>query len=121
HGRWQPGRQGLRGCLRPPDRGAGGQRQRRHLQPTGQGAEMELNRPRPVRRLDRDPVRLPDPGTGVAPAPAPPPTPQEINGNGHHASSFVSAPRKVKPSAFAFDRMQIEDLSVFYGAKEAVK
>jgi phosphate transport system ATP-binding protein len=80
---------------------------------------MELSRPRPVRRLDRDPVGVPASGAPAPAAPAPPP--QQVNGNGHHASTFVSAPRKVERSAFAFDRMHIEDLSVFYDTKEAVK
>ncbi|HWK18541.1 MAG TPA: phosphate ABC transporter ATP-binding protein [Solirubrobacteraceae bacterium] len=44
------------------------------------------------------------------------------NGNGHHASpGFVTARRRVAPASLAIDRMQVEGLSVAYGAKPAVK
>ncbi|HKR99957.1 MAG TPA: phosphate ABC transporter ATP-binding protein [Candidatus Dormibacteraeota bacterium] len=43
------------------------------------------------------------------------------NGNGA-APAFVSAPRRrVKPSQFAIDRMQVENVSISYGDKPAVK
>jgi phosphate transport system ATP-binding protein len=66
---------------------------------------MELRKPPPVRRL------------------TPPFTPSaQTNGNGHHReSSFVAAPRRVVPAPFAIDRMQIEEVSIAYGAKPAVK
>jgi phosphate transport system ATP-binding protein len=45
------------------------------------------------------------------------------NGNGNgHGPNFVSAPRRrVKPSQFAIDRMQAENVSISYGQKEAVR
>ena len=82
---------------------------------------MGLNTPPPVRRLTGREQLVP---TGAAEAP---PTPPATNGNGHHpdaqgppGSSFVAAPRRVEPSPFAIDRMQIEDVSVSYGSKVAV-
>jgi phosphate transport system ATP-binding protein len=76
---------------------------------------MELNRPRPVRRLTGASEAT------IAPAmPAPPVAPTRST-NGHHASAFVSAPRKAQRSAFALDRMQVDELSVAYGTKPAVK
>ncbi len=82
---------------------------------------MGLNTPPPVRRLTGREQLVP---TEAAEAP---PTPPATNGNGHHpdaqgppGSSFVAAPRRVEPSPFAIDRMQIEDVSVSYGSKVAV-
>ena len=70
---------------------------------------MELRQPRPVRRLSG-----PEGVTQQLPQPA-------TNGNGHHpAPGFVSAPRRVAPSSFAVDRMQVDELSVSYGQKVAV-
>jgi phosphate transport system ATP-binding protein len=70
---------------------------------------MELRKPPPVRRLT---------GVWTPPTPAPPTT----NGNGHHpARSFVGAPQRPAPSSIAIDRMQVENLSVSYGEKPAVK
>jgi len=64
---------------------------------------VELRRPPPVRRLT---------GTDIPAS----------NGNGHHASpGFVTARRRVAPASLAIDRMQVEGLSVAYGAKPAVK
>jgi phosphate transport system ATP-binding protein len=71
---------------------------------------MELNRPLPVRRLTGN-----EGVTESLPVAAP-------GGNGHGPSpGFVTAPRKVAPASYAIDRMQVEELSVAYGAKEAVK
>ena len=45
----------------------------------------------------------------------------ESSSNGH-GPRFVSAPRRrVKPSQFAIDRMQAENVSISYGQKEAVR
>jgi phosphate transport system ATP-binding protein len=64
---------------------------------------VELRKPPPVRRLT---------GTEIPAS----------NGNGHHASpGFVTARRRVAPASLAIDRMQVEGLSVAYGAKPAVK
>jgi len=86
---------------------------------------MELRKPPPVRRLSE--------GTSVTPRPpvAPPPAlgPESaaangsVNGagNGHQAaSSFVTARRGGRAAAATIDRMQVEELSIAYGAKLAV-
>jgi phosphate transport system ATP-binding protein len=69
---------------------------------------MELRKPPPVRRLTGNEI------------PAPPPT---TNGNGHHANATFAPParRAVRDSAIAIDRMHVDELSVSYGAKPAVK
>jgi phosphate transport system ATP-binding protein len=82
---------------------------------------MELRKPPPVRRLTgREHTVTPQPW----PAQAPPST----NGNGHRPAApasvvpnFVSARRKHAPSTVAIDRMAVEQLSVSYGSKPAVK
>lgn len=64
---------------------------------------MEFVSPPPVRRLDPD---------GPAPLVIP---------NGH-GPTFAPAPRRGhRTPAVAIDRMEVEDLSVFYGEKQAVK
>jgi phosphate transport system ATP-binding protein len=88
---------------------------------------MGMSGPPPVRRLSgREqlvPTGAPLPPTGEPPTGEPPAT----NGNGHHpsgsaraGSGFVAAPRRVEPSPFAIDRMQLQDVSVSYGPKVAV-
>jgi phosphate transport system ATP-binding protein len=96
---------------------------------------MELRKPPPVRRLTGSEGAAYAPPS-PAPANPPPPSPgspstaagieslqaPSTNGNGHHAvSSFVTAPRKAAPSRFAIDRMQLQQVSVAYGGKAAVK
>jgi phosphate transport system ATP-binding protein len=76
---------------------------------------MDLNRPRPVRRLTQDSEAT------IAPTMPTEPVLPTRSTNGHHASAFVSAPRKAQPSTFALDRMQVDELSVAYGTKPAVK
>jgi phosphate transport system ATP-binding protein len=67
---------------------------------------MELRKPPPVRRL-----------TGHEWTETP-----SSNGNGHVATSaFVAPPPRLAPAGVAIDRMQVEELSVSYGAKPAVK
>jgi phosphate transport system ATP-binding protein len=47
---------------------------------------------------------------------------EEPSSNGDGPPMFVGAARRrVKPSQFAIDRMQVENVSISYGAKEAVK
>ena len=77
---------------------------------------MELRKPPPVRRLTGH-EGLSEPAVLV-----PEIRPRgSTNGNGHHPSGgFVVAPRRVAASAFSIDRMQVEDVSVSYGAKLAV-
>ncbi|MFL5846150.1 MAG: phosphate ABC transporter ATP-binding protein [Solirubrobacteraceae bacterium] len=65
---------------------------------------MEHLKPRPVRRLALEPAVLP----AAAPASAPP-------------SAFVSAHRKVNAPSLVVDRMAIDDVSIAYGEKLAVK
>ena len=74
---------------------------------------MELRKPPPVRRLTGQEARWTYPAGG----------PQtQSNGNGHHPDGrFVAAPRRVAPALFSIDRMQIEGVSISYGAKPAVK
>ncbi|HTU86987.1 MAG TPA: phosphate ABC transporter ATP-binding protein [Solirubrobacteraceae bacterium] len=81
---------------------------------------MELRKPPPVRRLTGNEWAAP----GAAPRPAPPPAPAPVtsNGNGHHpATSFVGPARAPAHTSIAIDRMQVENLSVSYGDKPAVK
>jgi phosphate transport system ATP-binding protein len=75
---------------------------------------MELRKPPPVRRLTEggSPPNVVKPN-GAAPMPAPP---AATNG---HAPRFAAA-RRVTTSTVAVDRMQVERLSVDYGAKRAV-
>jgi phosphate transport system ATP-binding protein len=70
-----------------------------------------------VRFVDPPPVRqLPLTGEDAAAAPR-----AEYGGPSPAAPSFVSAPRRrVAASPIAIDRMQVEELSVAYGAKLAV-
>jgi phosphate transport system ATP-binding protein len=92
---------------------------------------MELRKPPPVRRLDAQSKLTVAPRAGVAPARAgvvPPPNmlngeaARNGNDNGHQAaSSFVSAGRERRVEVPTIDRMQVEDVTISYGAKEAVK
>ena len=81
-----------------------------------------MKKPPPVRRLTGN--------EGYAPrafvAPAPPPRAlgaADANGNGHRPSPAFAAPssRAARAAAMAIDRMQVEELSVTYGSKPAVK
>ncbi|MBV8431813.1 MAG: phosphate ABC transporter ATP-binding protein [Solirubrobacterales bacterium] len=75
---------------------------------------MELKRPPQVRRLSPD-------GTAATPT-----EPRHGNGNGngngqHSTHRFTGAGRQIAPASVSIDRMQVEDLSVSYGPKDAVK
>jgi phosphate transport system ATP-binding protein len=85
---------------------------------------MELRKPPPVRRLG--PGSTITPRDGQAPVPGPP-----ANGNGHQngsspaaepgGASFVathSTPREISPT---IDRMHVEEVSISYGQRQAVK
>jgi phosphate transport system ATP-binding protein len=75
---------------------------------------VELKKPPPVRQLGLEP-------TAKVLTPVTPPAPATTNGNGHRPDSgFVAAPRHVSRASYALDRMQIDQLTVSYGAKEAV-
>ncbi|HEY1591590.1 MAG TPA: phosphate ABC transporter ATP-binding protein [Solirubrobacteraceae bacterium] len=75
---------------------------------------MELKKPPPVRQLGLEP-------TAEVHTPLAPPAPATTNGNGHRPDpGFVAAPRHVTRASYALDRMQIDEVSVSYGAKEAV-
>jgi len=81
---------------------------------------MEFLTPPPVRWLDAGHAPAPEagPATGEEQRREPATSP---NGNGHLAS-FVSAPRRRAPaSQFAIDRMELEDVSIAYAQKPAVK
>jgi phosphate transport system ATP-binding protein len=84
---------------------------------------MELRKPPPVRRLDaatRLEARSPQP-------PAPVGAPADGAGtNGHvngqrAASSFVAAGRERRPAMPTIDRMAVEDVSIAYASRPAVK
>ena len=68
---------------------------------------MELRKPPPVRRLTGNEI----------------PAPPLRNGNGRHASTTFALPsrRAARDAAIVVDRMQVEQLSVSYGSKPAVK
>ncbi len=75
-----------------------------------------LNNPPPIRRLNPQ-----DPGTAReagSPAPGAP-----VNGNGaaSQGGGFTAARRKVAAPAFSIRRMEVDEVSVNYGPKEAVK
>jgi phosphate transport system ATP-binding protein len=91
---------------------------------------MELRKPPPIRRLtgnegfaplrEADAWPAPDPGPMAVPV-APQPN-GNTNGNGHQAGpAFVGLPRAARTAPIAIDRMQVEQLSVAYGAKAAVQ
>ncbi|MGP0048144.1 MAG: phosphate ABC transporter ATP-binding protein [Solirubrobacteraceae bacterium] len=85
---------------------------------------MELRKPPPVRRLSagtsvtpRPPVQTPAPRFGEGGAGN-----GNGNGNGNGASSsFVSARRPSRVAVPTIDRMQVEELSIAYSGKLAVK
>ncbi|HUA06885.1 MAG TPA: phosphate ABC transporter ATP-binding protein [Solirubrobacteraceae bacterium] len=68
---------------------------------------MEMRKPPPVRRLSGSEL----------------PSLAASNGNGHHSGTVISAPRppSARDTAVAIDRMDVEELSVAYGTKPAVK
>jgi len=81
-----------------------------------------MRKPPPVRRLTGN--------EGYAPRVEVAPPPSEVsartagqNGNGHRPSSAFAAPssRTTRGTSIAIERMQIEELSVTYGSKPAVK
>jgi phosphate transport system ATP-binding protein len=74
---------------------------------------MELNEPRPIRRLS--------PGALISPRP--PVHEPSVNGNGHapSPSPFVTARRAARATVPTLDRMEVEEVSVAYGSKLAVK
>jgi len=88
---------------------------------------MELRKPPPVRRLTPASVVTPRPEGADAPTL---PYGQTSNGNGSpngaaaapaQTSGFVSARRDVRPPVATIERMQVEDVSIAYGTKPAVK
>jgi len=83
---------------------------------------VEVRKPPPIRRLTGNEGYT----SGVDVAPAPPGIASHDagpNGNGHRASpTFAPPPRQTaRDSAIAIDRMDVEELSVAYGAKPAVR
>jgi phosphate transport system ATP-binding protein len=74
---------------------------------------MDVSKPPPVRQLGLETApEIHSPGA---------PSPGTSNGNGSHADpGFTTAPRHARRASFALDRMQLEGVSVSYGAKQAV-
>jgi phosphate transport system ATP-binding protein len=74
-----------------------------------------LSAPPPIRRLD---PKDPNPAREAGPAPVVPST----NGNGAaHSGGFTAAKRSIAAPQFSIRRMEVDDVSVHYGPKEAVK
>ena len=117
----QPAQQGLRGGVRAAADRARAERRRRRVRAPREGAAMELSTPPPVRRL-----------TGrrgtVTAAAAAPRSRRPVNGNGaprqrHRRGlvGFVGAARPARATVPTIDRMQVEQVSIAYGSKLAVK
>src|SRR6185503_11746757 len=101
----QPAAESLRGRLRPAVDGAGPERRDRcRPPPRTKGRNVEpLSAPPPIRRLDpQDPTaaREAGPATGT---------------------NFVAAKRSIAAPQFSIRRMEVDKVSIHYGAKEAVK
>jgi phosphate transport system ATP-binding protein len=86
---------------------------------------MELRKPPPVRRLSADSSVTPRPPGQASPTSA---GEETANGNGNGSvngrqavSSFVSARRADRVTVPTIDRMAVEDLSIAYSRKPAVK
>jgi phosphate transport system ATP-binding protein len=74
---------------------------------------VELSEPRPVRRLHA--------GSRLTERPPRPPSAWQ-NGSGHVVVSRLTAARRpARPASVVIDRMQVQDLSVSYGDKAAVR
>jgi len=91
---------------------------------------MESLSPPPVRWLELDQessTPAANPPAGPLPTESPPAerpaehVPAAQNGHGTAKSFAGASRRKAQPSQFAIDRMQIEDVSIAYGEKPAVK
>jgi phosphate transport system ATP-binding protein len=75
---------------------------------------MELRKPPPVRRLS--------PGAVVTPQPPVAPPPAAVTGNGHGTgASFTTARRTARAPVPTIDRMQVDEVSIAYGSKLAVR
>ncbi len=72
-----------------------------------------LTSPPPIRRLQLD-----DPEAAREALPA---SPTSSNGEAPQQSGFIAAKRSVGAPQFSIRRMEIDEVSVFYGEKEAVK
>jgi phosphate transport system ATP-binding protein len=82
---------------------------------------MEFLTPPPVRWLEPNGEGLDAPEVPARDNQPPAPAELRQNGNGH-AASFLNAPRRrARGSHLAIDRMDIEDVSIAYGQKPAVK
>jgi phosphate transport system ATP-binding protein len=81
---------------------------------------MDLRKPPPVRRLSADSDVTRHPPRDEAPTLRH--DPASTNGNGNAAgASFITARRAVRASVPTVDRMQVEELSIAYASKLAVK
>ncbi|HTT31061.1 MAG TPA: phosphate ABC transporter ATP-binding protein [Solirubrobacteraceae bacterium] len=82
---------------------------------------MEVRKPPPVRRLTGNEGYTPQ--VPVAPPSSPIAAPHAgSNGNGYHTSSaFAAPPQTSRDTSLAIDRMHVQELSVAYATKPAVK
>jgi phosphate transport system ATP-binding protein len=78
---------------------------------------MDMTQPKPIRRLDADTKLVPLP-RGFQVPDSLPDTAGEID---RELASFVSAPRQARPTVAAIDRMQIQQVSIDYGSRRAVR
>jgi phosphate transport system ATP-binding protein len=80
---------------------------------------MDLRKPPPIRRLSPGADVTERPNAGTAPHPV-----GSVNGSANGAASpspFVTARRAARSAVPTIDRMQVEDLSIAYASKLAVK
>jgi len=82
---------------------------------------MEFLTPPPVRWLDPDGATPAAGEAGQAAVNGLAESPESVQSGNGHAASFVTAPRRRSASQFAIDRMQVEDVSISYGQKTAVR
>jgi len=78
---------------------------------------MDMTQPKPIRRLDADTKLVPLPRNFHVPDSLPVPGPDVDR----ELATFVSSPRDARPSVPTIDRMRIEQVSIDYGTKRAVR
>ena len=82
---------------------------------------MEFLTPPPVRWLDPDGATPAAGEAGQTAGHGLPESPESVQSGNGHVASFVTAPRRRPASQFAIDRMKVEDVSISYGQKTAVR
>ncbi len=117
-GRGQPTDEGIRGCVRAARDRARAQPRRRGRPTPRKEERMEYLTPLPVRRLALDEeagVVLDEPRRDRLAS-------VDVDTYDDPPSAFVSAPRRrVAPASFAIERMTVEQLSIAYAGKPAVR